>query len=257
MDKSKINAIVKNTSMALSKHAPGILTGFGIAGMFTTTILAVKATPKALKLIEQKKKAEGVKQLTPLETIKTTWKCYIPAGSIAIASTACLIGASSISGRRNAVLATAYEIAKTAHHEYREKVIETIGEKKEELIRDKVAKEQIEKNPVSNNTVILTDSGNTLCYDTLSGRYFRTDIDKIKRIENELNRQMVHDMYISLNDFYSALGLECVYPLGEDLGWKCDNGLITLDFSSQLNERDEPCLVINYSIAPKHNYYKL
>ena len=67
--------------MALQKHSPEILTGIGIAGMVTTTILAVRATPKALLLIQE---AEEVKHqntdasaLTPVETIKAAWLCYV------------------------------------------------------------------------------------------------------------------------------------------------------------------------------------
>ena len=115
--------VTKNVKLTLHRHTPEILVGFGIAGMLTTTVLAVKATPKALRLIEEKKKEEGVDKLTPVETVKVAWKCYIPAAAVATVSTGCLIGASSISGRRNAVLATAYKLAETAHKEYKEKVL--------------------------------------------------------------------------------------------------------------------------------------
>ena len=49
------NLIVNDVKTTLSKHAPEILTGIGIAGMVTTTVLAVRATPKALMLIDAKK----------------------------------------------------------------------------------------------------------------------------------------------------------------------------------------------------------
>ena len=47
----------------LKKHSPEILTGIGIAGMITTTFLAVRATPKALELIEEKKDELNNKQV--------------------------------------------------------------------------------------------------------------------------------------------------------------------------------------------------
>jgi hypothetical protein len=64
---------------------------------------------------------------------------------------------------------------------------------------------------------------------------------------------MVYDMYVSLNDFYGEIGLEPI-QLGDELGWNVDQGLIELEFSSQLSENNEPCLVINYNIAPKYGY---
>lgn len=84
---------------------------------------------------------------------------------------------------------------------YQEKVVETIGEKKEQQIRDEVAKEQVAKNPVSKNEVIITGGGETLCYDSLSGRYFKSDIEKLRKAVNELNHTMVNDMCASLNDY--------------------------------------------------------
>ncbi len=247
--------ITKNMKDSVEKHAPEILLGFGIAGMLTTTILAVKATPKAIKLIDEKKEEEGVDKLTAIETVKVAWKCYIPAAVLAAASTGCLIGSTSINLKRNAVLATAYKIAETAHKEYREKVIETIGEKKDEAIKDKVAKDKLDKDPVKNNQVIFTDKGNTLCYDVLSGRYFRINIEKIKKAENELNRRMLIENYISVNDFYDEIGLKHT-KLGDELGWRIDRGYIDFSFSSQLTEDDEPCLVIDYGVEPKYDYYK-
>ena len=56
MDKSTVARLIKSAQTTLSKHSPEILTGIGIAGMVTTVVLAVKATPKALQLIEEKKR---------------------------------------------------------------------------------------------------------------------------------------------------------------------------------------------------------
>lgn len=256
MGKVDFNKITKDFSDTVSKHAPEILMGFGIAGMLTTTVLAVKATPKALRLIDEKKKELEKDELTVGETIKTTWKCYIPSVLVAAGSTACLIGSCTVSGKRNAVLATAYKLAETAHKEYRDKVIETIGEKKEEAIKEKVAQEKIKKDPVSSKEIIITDRGNMLCYDSISGRYFKTDIDKVKRAVNEINRRLTYNMYVSLNEFYSEIGLKST-NIGDDLGWNLDHGLIEIDYTSALTEYDEPCLVLNYSVAPQYNYYKL
>ena len=270
-----MSKIVKSAKISLSKHSPEILTGIGIAGMITTTFLAVKATPKALKLIERRKEElddakfnnhmdEGgdlrdyhdIEKLKVSEVIKTTWKCYIPAAVTSVASIACLVGASSVHVKRNAVLATAYQLSETALTEYKEKVIETIGEKKEKVIRDKVNKERIEKNPVSQNNVILTEKGNTLCYDHLSGRYFKSDIDKINKAVNAINNRILHDYYASLNDLYAELGLYSV-SLGDHMGWNSDMGLLEVDFSSQLNDDGNPCLVMDLNKAPKYDFDRL
>lgn len=255
MDKTNLAIIAKDIRKFASKRSPEILTGIGIAGMITTTILAVRATPKALELIEEQKEEESVDELSSFEVVKVAWKPYIPAMVTCVASTACLIGASSVNTKRNAALATAYKLSETALSEYRDKVVETIGEKKERIVRDKVAEERVKKNPVSKNEVIITGNGKTLCFDPISGRYFMCSIETIKKAENTLNKQMLHDIsgYVSLNEFYDELGLDHT-SVGNDLGWNT-NQLIDIDFSSQLNDNGEPSVVLDYLVAPKCDYY--
>lgn len=255
MGKTNLATITKDIRKFASKRSPEILTGIGIAGMITTTILAVRATPKALELIEEQKEEESVDELSSFEVVKVAWKPYIPAMVTCIASTACLIGASSVNTKRNAALATAYKLSETALSEYRDKVVETIGEKKERIVRDKVAEERVKKNPVSKNEVIVTGNGKTLCFDPISGRYFMCSIETIKKAENTLNKQMLHDIsgYVSLNEFYDELGLDHT-SVGNDLGWNT-NQLIDIDFSSQLNDNGEPSVVLDYLVAPKCDYY--
>lgn len=252
MAKQSLSSIAKSVRTAMKKHSPEILTGIGIAGMITTTIMAVKATPKALVLIQEKKEALDTNTLQPKEIIKVAWPCYIPSVVVGTVSVCCLIGASSTNLRRNAALATAYTLSESTLKEYQEKVVETIGEKKEQSIRDSVAKEKMTRNPV--REVILTEKGgNTNCYDVLSGRYFKSDRDKIVRAVNDLNRQMRDEMYVTLNDFYYELGLDGT-KMGDMLGWNIDKGYIELDFSSHLDANGTPCLVIDYQVAPVYDY---
>lgn len=258
MNKPNMAALFKSVKTVLSNHSPEILTGLGIAGMITTTILAVSATPKALDLIAEAedKKAENEHNdhLTKLETVKAAWKPYIPAAITGVTSVACLIGASSVHSKRNAALATAYNLSTTALAEYKQKVIETVGEKKEQTIREKLAKDRIEKEPANPSTIIVSGNGKTRCFDTITKRRFVSDIETIKRNVNELNRQMVNgEDYISLNEFYYALDLDGV-SIGDDLGWNVVRGLIELDFSAQLDTDGVPCIVIDYAVAPKRGF---
>lgn len=258
--KTNMPKIVRNFKKAASKHSPEILTGIGIAGMITTTVIAVKATPKALDLIaraEEEKFDNGHGgKLKPVEVVKAAWKPYIPAVISGTVSIACLVGANSVNAKRNAALATAYKLSETALLEYKDKVVETIGEKKEKQIREKVSQEKINKNPVNNNTVIITEKGNTLCYDTVSGRYFKSDIDTIKKAVNNINRDMTYEMYVSLSSFYDEIGLEHT-KVSDYLGWNMDDGLVDINFESRIADNGEPCLVLDYYIVPKYDFDKL
>lgn len=235
------------------KHCSELLIGVGIAGYISTTVLAVNATPKALSLIESRKKELNKNKLSVKETFVTTWKCYIPTVISGAISTTCILGSAVLSHNQKAALAAAYTLSETSFSDYKEKALEALGEKKEKDICDRVAEKHIKENPVSNNEVIITGKGETLCYDILSGRYFNSDIEKIRRAENELNRRMRDELSISLNDFYDELGIPRI-KIGDDLGWNIDRGYLEITFSSRLAENDVPCIVINHSCLPTYEY---
>lgn len=269
MNKTGLKKVLKGVKRDVGKYSPQILIGFGIAGMVTTTVLAVKATPKALQLIEEAKyeKQEKVpgesRELTPIEVVKVAYKPYIPAMITGTLSVACLISSSKVSTRRTAAIATAYKLSETALSEYKDAVIETIGEKKEKQIKEKVNAKKLENNQIDQSKVIFTGNGDQLCYDAISGRYFKSNIEKIKKVENELNFALRNDDYISLNYLYDRLGLESI-TIGDDLGWNIDrDGYIEFDLGAQI-ARDEanpglegvPCIVLDYNVPPKYDYYK-
>ena len=254
----KLPVAMRNAQATISKHSPAILTGIGIAGMVTTTVLAIKATPKAMMLIEERKNELNVDKLQPVEVVKTCWKPYLPTVITGAASLACIVGASSVSSKRNAAVMAAYEMSRTAMSEYKDKVVQTIGEKKEQSIRDEIAKDKVAANQPIEQQVILTEAGNTLCYDSISGRYFKSDINKLRKIENELSKRLRSEMYISLNEFYYEVGLPRI-KIGDELGWNINdmNDDIELSFSSQLTSDDTPCLIMDYMVGPRYGFENL
>lgn len=260
MNKNALTKYVKDVKNSLSKRSPEILIGVGITGMIATTVLAVRATPKAMRLIDKKKQELDVESLAPIDTVKATWKCYIPAAVTGAASIACLIGSSSVNAKRNAALVTAYKLSETAFSDYREKVVETIGEKKERTVRDKVSEKQVKENPVNKTDVIITGKGQTLCFDPLSSRYFYSSLDKINKAVNKLNYDINTDPFdtgVTVNDFYSEIGLPGT-STGDGLGWNVHTGLIEIYPSAQMvgegeEHEGEPCLVLNFTYPPQYD----
>ena len=261
MNNNALSKFARDVQTTLSRHSPGILMGIGITGMITTTIFAVKATPKAIQLMDMRKEELEVDELTPLETVKTTCKCYIPAVVTGIVSVACLIGSNSVHAKRNAALATAYKLSETAFTEYRESVLDTVGEKKERVVRDKISEKQIKENPVHSTEVIVTGKGQTLCFDPLSSRYFYSSIEKMNRAANKLNYEINTSPFdnegVTLNDFYYEIGLPGTMT-GDGLGWNLRTGLIELYPSAQIVEEceeheGEPCIVLNFTNPPRYD----
>lgn len=238
---------------AVSQHSPELLTGLGIAGMVTAIAMAVNATPKAMAIVEERE-VEEERTLTKKEVVCETWKCYIPTAVVSISSVACIVGASAVNKRRNAALAAAYALSESTLTQYRDKVVQVVGEKKERAVRDAVAQEQVENKPVQEQKVIVTGHGETLCFDPISGRYFKSDAEFLRKVANDLNRRMRDEMCISLNDLYSELNLEETRISGEMLGWNIDKGYIEFVFSSHLTQNNTPCLVLDYAVPPKYGF---
>lgn len=238
-----------------AEHAPGILTGLGVAGMFVSLGLAITATSKATKKIEEKKKELKTDTLTPVETVKTTWMLYIPMASMAILSGACVIGGNRINGRRNAALAAMYTLSEQAFSEYKTATVETVGEKKEKEIRANAAQAHIDNDPRAKGPVIITGRGKTQCYDTISGQVFEHDIEQLRQERHALIDEITDKGYASLNEWYNMIGLDPI-PVGYDVGWRYEPNLakkLYLTFDSVLKD-EVPCLSIGYSIEPFYSY---
>lgn len=251
MTKQTFMSIIKDIPKILKKHSPEILTGVGISGMIFTTIMAVKATPKALHLIDEIEIKDG-KRLSKKEVVLTTWKCYIPATVTGICSVACIIGASSINARRNAALAAAYAISMQDLVDYKKKTLELVGEKKEESIRDGVAKDRFDNDHAKDMPIIQTGRGKVPCYDYLTKRRFESDMETLRKAENDLNKRLRDEVYITLNEFFDEIGLdETDEVIGEALGWDIDHDYIKMHFTSMLVD-GIPCLVLGHDNPPRY-----
>lgn len=245
-----IKTMAKSVWAGAKKHSPEILIGMGIAGAASSVIFAVKATPKAMFLLEEKRQELGVENLEAKEIIKTAAPVYIPTAVSFGVSVACIVGASSVNARRNAALTAAYTLSESTLRTYRDKVLETVGEDKEREIRQKAAIEQQQSTPEPQTLVVSSAAGQLKCFDSLSGRYFVSTKNEIDKAVNEFNRQLRDDMRISLNDWYDLIGLD-TNKFGDMLGWDIERGYVETCYASRLDEDGLPCLVVNY-VEPPH-----
>lgn len=263
----KIKQVFKAGDVLIKKHSPEILIGVGIAAGITAGISAVMATPKALTLIEEEKRdrrKEAMKNsidgmvyepepITKLDMVELTWKTYLPSVSLAALSVVSIISSNRISSRRTAALAAAYSLSETAFSEYKDKVAETIGEKKAGIIEEKVAQDQIKKIPMLPDEIEETGHGEFLFLDPKSGRYFRSSKEFIDRVMVKLNSQLMNEMWVPLNDLYDELGIRTT-ELGRDLGWNIDDGIVNMSISYISDDDGNPCGVLNYMLRTRTDY---
>lgn len=251
-----LNRALKNFGRDISNNSPTILSAMAVLGVVTTVIMAVKATPKAMEVIEAEERfreEEGnLPKIDILDKVELTWRYYWPAAASGVITIGCIIGSNHISVRKNTALISLLGVAESTLREYQEKVVQTIGEGKEEKIRAEIAQETLNRNPVSEKTVILTGAGDYLCYDKFSGRYFRSHISKIEKATNEFNRRLNLDGWLNINYFYDLLGLEAI-DMGEEMGWMAERALLDIKvYTRNEPETQEPALVIDYRVSPYH-----
>lgn len=256
MAKVNFKRVFEASKVALKAHSPEVLTGIGIVGFVTTIVLAVKATPKALDAIEERKDElnYGAHERLPVkEIVKSCWKCYTPAALLAAASTGCVIGGVSTSLRRTAAMATIAKVAETTLQEYSQKVVEEIGEEKEQKIKNEAKKSAVEKIEAARKSKHLDNETRLYCDGYLKHEFYATPVE-IERAFGELNRIKDLYEYFSLNDFYSCLRSDTC-PAGEDLGWCAADGAITYTTTdSTITYDGRPALVIDFNISPHAGY---
>ena len=247
-----IRAVLKHGERLLKKHSPEILTGLGLVTIASSVVLAVKATPKALWVIEHEE-IEKAHPLSTKEKVKVAGKLYIPAASAFIAGSACIIGASSIHLHRNAALAAAASLTDATFKSYREVVSEKIGEEAEKDIHKEVAAKKMEEHTPETKIINLPHGDDTTwCYDPLVDRYFWSTRNVIENAVNVFNRQMRYDMRLSVNEWFDTLGLDHA-DLADDLGWDIDtNGYLELTYDSRLDKTGKPAMVLVYTNPPKY-----
>ena len=253
----EISDLAKRLAKLTADNSPAIFTALGVAGALTTAYLTGKASFKAARVIQDRQldfdlRGQG-RPLEPKEKLEAVWKLYIPPAGSAVVTIACIILANRIGSRRAAALAAAYAISERGFAEYKAKVIEKLGEKKEQGVRDEIAQERVKKNPF--NDVFIVGEAQALCYDSFTGRYFLCDMESIRRAENDINHRINSDYYASLSDFYALIGLPKT-SMSDDMGWNADK-LLEVEYSAVLSESGKPCIAIDFRVEPIRGYSRL
>ncbi len=198
------------TTKAFKSNSPEILTALSVSGVITTSYLVAKASFIAGEIISSNENEDPPSD-DPKERVKErakhVWRLYIPASISGALTIGCIIGSSKANGRRATAAVTAYSLTERAFSEYREKVVEQVGKGKEQTIRDNLAQDRVSKNPQGSREVIVTGSKHVLCCELFTNRYFRSDMETLRKVQNDINARIVNDVYVTLDEFYDLIGI--------------------------------------------------
>lgn len=245
-----------------------ILTGMGVSGVVTTAYLTGRASFKAAEIIEKDRASRKEKHL-PIskdlvsdssfdldfkEKAKLIWPLYVAPVSVGATTITAIVMANHVASKKIAALAVASGISDRALQEYKAKVIEKLGEKKEMTIRDEIAQDRV--NATANKEVLVIGAGDVLCFDMMTGRYFQSTVEKIRQAENKINYEILNHMYASLSSFYDLIDIPPT-PYSDTVGWNGLTDRFEVLFSTVMSPDQRPCIAIDFTIPPTAEYTKL
>lgn len=250
MKRPNFQGLTQRSKKYLRKASPTMLSCLGAAGVIATSVLAVKATPKAIRRIRSDSRVNhdgDPDAYTKLEAIQSAWTCYIPAVAVGASTIVCIFGANVLNKRQQASISSAYALLNTSYQDYKNKLKELYGEEAHQKIVDSIVKEQC--NDVYLSSIGLCSSStldfeehdpndNRLFYDTFSKRYFESTVNRVIQAEYHLNRNFTLSGHLPVNDFYEFLGLSPMAG-GDEIGWSWEDGLFWIDFGHHKTVLDD------------------
>lgn len=269
---------ISTLKLKIKKYSPEILLGFGIVGIISGTVMACKATPKAVEIMEEANKTletiREVQKTTPEEEytqkdfrkdialtyVQTTGKIvrnYSPAFVVGAVGIGCVLGSHHILNKRNVALTAAYTLVEKGYSEYRKKVVDKFGEEVDKQFRYGLVEEEVEETIVDEKgkekkkketkTVVedVTGSPYAKIFDAAS-RCWSNDAEDnltfLKIQEAHFNDKLKANKVVFLNEVYDALDIPRT-KAGQVVGWvwKDENSYIDFGIFNKVNRRAVNC----------------
>jgi hypothetical protein len=247
----------------MKENCSAILTAGGVIGTVATAVLSGRAAVKAHDLITVKElentalsvNSEGVQELSKTDKALLVWPQFIPPVLVGSATIGSIVAANLMSARRAAALAAAYGMSQKQLEEYKGKITEKLTGPKRQAIDDEIAQDRVTNNPPKDKEVIILAGGDVLCYDMLTGRYFRSTVEQVRKAEMKINADLVNNQYASLSSFYDEVGLPPT-NFTDTVGWGIHNQDLPLgvQLSTIMTPDDKPCVAIDFDTQPSFNY---
>jgi len=272
---SKAIAMAGKAVTTVKKYSPQIMMVVGTITSVAAVFEAVKQTPKAMEYLEEHKaEAEAINEAHELalqnndddysekDYKKDLAELYVRTGKnlartfampvlMEATSLLCFFGAHRVMTDRNKMLSTALAASTDAFNRYRNKVIDAVGEEKEEQIRlgttsEKITKEITDENGKTKKItekVEVVNPNNLDCPYDIIWEFGDPGYDQseelrayhIQEVQNMYNKMLFEKglvSFVSLNDVrkYFKNRDEALIPLGQIVGWdkESDDGAIII-----------------------------
>ena len=204
MSKNKILSV-------LNERADTIFTTMAVSGVVTSSVLTARASFKAADILAREEAArleEDQDEMELKDKLLLVWPQFIPAASTMAVTITSIFMLNKVGSDRLAAMAAMYSVSEKTLTEYQEKVVEKLGEKAAQEVKDDIAKDRVQETPPTKSSIIYTGNGDVLFMDSITGRYFESTIEEVRACVNTVNEQVLNQYYSSLSEFYDLLGLQ-------------------------------------------------
>lgn len=265
-----LGKLAKSVGAVLSKNSPAIFTGLGLGGFAATIVMTAKASPKVQDIHKRaewdrediqgsdhpsEQARKDALRDSYVEEAKVLAPICLPPIFVGLASVACILASDKIQADRKAAVMAAYSLSAETLGRYQEKVIEKLGDEVHRDILEETTKEMVRDKAPENlePEKIVVPEGTVRVYDNVTGRYFFSSRDRILAAESEINKRLINEVRVPLQEFYYEMGLEERFTLGESMGWDVSNpyydaGNLDIYFTPMLDDDKNPCLALNYHV---------
>ena len=247
-----IRSLLSNAGLFLKNNSPTILTVMSIGGVVLTVITARNDTLKAQDILYR----NDIDLDNKKEVFEATWRCYIPTVITGISTIACIFGSHYLSNKQKIALSNAYLLSQTTLQEYQKRVVDQIGKNKERAIREDTIQAIAENQAPRANFLTdfkdayITGHGNTLIYSVKDKEYFRSDINYLKSVMNDINSKLIggYDSIFDHNYIRISFGL----PMEDDASYSgiSVDHLLDLQFSPELMDNGDVRVNMYYKTWP-------
>lgn len=184
------------------------------------------------------------------EKIKVAGPVYLPAIGMLALSTGCIVGGCAVGERKAAIMASLYSASEASLRRLEKKVVEELGPEKAQELHAQAVEEVAQMNPPKPEDIVCTGKGNQLCYEAMTGQWFRSSLPAIENDSAVFNKYIIGKCWADFNDWLTdGLGINRA-KLADYVGFNLDH-LVILNVSESRRTIDgEPYHIIDYIDGP-------
>lgn len=230
------------------KHSTGLLVFGTCVGLSVSGYLWFRAGMKTTVKLSEREDEKG-EELTKKEKAKVIARESIAPATVSALTLGMVIASGIISIKKQKALSAALALSTEAMSTYRDKVVETLGEKKEAEMRGDIARDELRNDIFDEDDVYNTGTGNTLFKDGISKQKFRASIDHVREQQLQIVKWYGSEDFISVNEWYGYLGIEQMDDIHDYIGWSSDHWL-DFELIATKTQNGTPCLMLDYTKSP-------